>query len=671
MKLPLKERFLSWAVVIALAMVLVALARMQYQWSLEVSEATSARMQASLESSMMSFRQALYSELAAICLALEVNSETGAPDGWSRYAQRYQQWSHMAAHPNLVANVFVWEWREGTPSTVVVLNQRTNQFEPANWPVGFGTLERRLSEMSSMSMLLRFAGRGRFPDRGNGPPGGLGLFPNPKFFRRGPPDAARSLGPPDGNRRPGFPGGPPPGGPPGSMWMMEQNIPALVHRVVPAADPDPVPASPRSVDWVVIELNEALLRQHLLPELAQRYFGGPEGLTYQVAIVGGNGARRVIYSSDSEFAKQDIAAADAMLDVFGPPSPGPPRSGMNVPAGPANEIHDREWFEERPRFELFGRLRLIPIRENNAEQDWQLVVKHRAGSLEAAVARMRHRNLAISFGVLLVLAATTGMIVLTTQRARKLAKLQMDFVAAVSHELRTPLAVISSAAENIADGVVEGKQQLARYGSVIRDQARQLITLVEQVLLFAATRENGHRYSPRLVQVTDILHAALRSSESIISAAGCAVERTMEANLPPILVDPLAVSQCLQNLITNAVKYGGENRWIGIRAKSSDMGGHREVQISIEDKGAGIGSAEQRRIFEPFYRSPSATAAQIRGTGLGLALAKEIAEAMGGRLTVSSELGVGSCFTLHLPVADTSEPGADTAVSMAAGAKAS
>jgi signal transduction histidine kinase len=106
----------------------------------------------------------------------------------------------------------------------------------------------------------------------------------------------------------------------------------------------------------------------------------------------------------------------------------------------------------------------------------------------------------------------------------------------------------------------------------------------------------------------------------------------------------------VQNLITNALKYGSEQKWIGIQVRVAEHGmTGKEVQISVSDRGIGIAPEELRHIFEPFYRSPSVTAAQIHGTGLGLPLAKSIVEAMQGQLTVRSAPGRGSTFTLHLP----------------------
>jgi signal transduction histidine kinase len=123
------------------------------------------------------------------------------------------------------------------------------------------------------------------------------------------------------------------------------------------------------------------------------------------------------------------------------------------------------------------------------------------------------------------------------------------------------------------------------------------------------------------------------------------VECEIESNLPEVIGDASALSQCLQNLITNALKYGSEQRWIGIRARPHE----REAQISVSDRGIGIGEADLPHIFEPFYRSPAVRAAQIRGTGLGLPLSQSLAEAMKGRLAVESVPGRGSTFTLYIP----------------------
>jgi signal transduction histidine kinase len=246
-----------------------------------------------------------------------------------------------------------------------------------------------------------------------------------------------------------------------------------------------------------------------------------------------------------------------------------------------------------------------------------------------------------------------GLVVFASHRAHKFAKVQMEFVASVSHELRTPLAAIFSAGENIKDGFVEGRENLKFYGFLITSQTRQLIELVDRILLYASTHSGKIQYVLRPLMVSEILQAVRKNTAELLEAAGCTLEQHIEPGLPCILGDHSAVCACLQNLIINAVKYGGADHWIGVSATGNKADKNtKEIRISVQDHGNGISSSELPFIFEPFYRSPKVVAAQIHGTGLGLPLAKHFAEALGGRVTVTSEVGVGSVFTLHLPVAD-------------------
>ena len=275
------------------------------------------------------------------------------------------------------------------------------------------------------------------------------------------------------------------------------------------------------------------------------------------------------------------------------------------------------------------------------------------------VAATSRRSIIRLIGVLGITLALASASVWAIQRSKmlgaiQLAKLQMEFVASVSHELRTPLAVISSAADNIADGLVGGKDQLKRYGSAIQNQCRQITELVNQILLFASTKDRKYRYTLRPLQVSQIIDSVLDNTSELVQEIGFVIERHIESGLPCVMGDLSALSQCLQNLIVNAVKYSGESRWVGIRAfvHDSEERSGKEIRITVQDRGMGIDRLEMAHIFEPFYRGAAVTAAQIHGTGLGLSLAKSIAEAMGGTLSVVSELAVGSIFTLHLPIVE-------------------
>jgi signal transduction histidine kinase len=190
---------------------------------------------------------------------------------------------------------------------------------------------------------------------------------------------------------------------------------------------------------------------------------------------------------------------------------------------------------------------------------------------------------------------------------------------------------------------------VAQYGAVISKEARKLADLIERVLLFASAREAAHRYQLRPVDIVEVIDSTLAASADLIQASGFVVERDIDKNLPPALADPLGVSQCLQNLVTNALKYGGERRWMRISATVSTNGHRPEVQVIVSDRGIGIAPSELEQIFKPFYRSP--TVAGVPGLGLGLTVARSVAEAMHGHLTSTSEVGRGSTFTLRLPSA--------------------
>ena len=280
---------------------------------------------------------------------------------------------------------------------------------------------------------------------------------------------------------------------------------------------------------------------------------------------------------------------------------------------------------------------------------WKLVVTHPSGSLEAAVSSQRRRNLAISSSVLGLLGASMGLLVLATRRAQRLAKQQMEFVAAVSHELRTPLAVIRSAAENLADGVVHDEARIRRYGELMRTEGRRLTEMVEQILEFAGIQSGQRGFALRPVGVAPLLHDIVSASSGLIESAGLAVDFDIPADLPPVLGDEPALRRAFQNLIDNAVKYGAGGGSIRRQRPQVRLGSQRHrCRPWHRDRRRRI----RLRIFEPFYRAADVVAAQMQGAGLGLSLVQRIVAAHGGRVTVKSAPREGSAFTVQLPAAD-------------------
>jgi two-component system OmpR family sensor kinase len=188
--------------------------------------------------------------------------------------------------------------------------------------------------------------------------------------------------------------------------------------------------------------------------------------------------------------------------------------------------------------------------------------------------------------------------------------------------------------------------------------------MVEQILEFAGIQSGQRRFEPKPVDIRAVLNDVLSASTSLIESARVTVETDVPDDLPPVLGDDAALRRAFQNLVGNAIKYGGDNRWIGLRARGGGQG--RPVCVTVADRGIGIAAAEQSRIFEPFYRTGDVIAAQIQGAGLGLSLVQRIVEAHGGRIEVTSTPGAGSEFRVYLPPAGPEPvPGADPRVAEA------
>lgn len=584
------------AVVVPSAIIVAALAVLEYRWSTRVSEATAVRLADSLQMSLMNWQKDFFRYFSEIGLALRIDPVEDAPGDVGKYVRRFAEWKAAAKYPQLVSGVYLLKLNATARPPALRLNSQGRGFEPANWPTRFEPLREDLRMASAEFLRHRMKQETGYIDD-------------------------QSAG-----------------------WLFEPGIPALLHPVVPGSTTSNAKPGLESVNWIAIELSQREIRTRVLADLSRTYFQGTDGLDYLVAVIFGNKPSQVLYSSDAGFGNPAPTDADGTIDLFARVpgnSRGSPVQVFHIPA-------DNKGPDPSAKISWFPFLRETP-----ADRDWRLVVRHRrGGALGAFVVEMHRRDLAIGFGVLLVLAINMAMLIVTSHRAQRLADLQMDFVTAVSHELRTPLTVIISGADNICNGVVETGRQMVQYGSVIGNQARQLFGLVERILLFAATRQGRLRYNLRPLQAQEVIDAALAGTASLIEAARFTVECDIEDHLPPIAGDAAALSQCLQNLITNALKYGNEERWIGIRARTHEHGARgREVEIGVQDRGIGIGEKDLPHIFEPFYRSPSVRSAQIHGTGLGLPLSQSIAEAMNGRLEVVSVAGRGSTFSLYVPCA--------------------
>lgn len=623
-----RSYFAFWLIaLVAIAALLITVAVLQYRWTEQASTGEEMRIGVELESLMMKWHSDLYHEFSAICIAMQVGPDFGARDTWDDYMARYVAWNYAQPHetlpnvyrnPELVGEVYILDAIHRPHFRMVHLNLDTRKIEDSAVPPELTNLVPRLQANSAnLSMALdawQLPGAPPSQDSGD-------LRSKSKLA-----------------------------GDPIAGWQFDDSVPAIVHPIL-HREPGKELGSQSPVDWIIITIDENVLQKKTLPVLANRYFAGMDGLEYKAAVVATGSRPRTIYSSDPGFAQQDIAEADKAMNIFGP-ALGITTESPGKPAITSYSLRSAEW-----------RSSIVPawfpvMEHSDTPEQWILKLQRRAGPLQSIVARTRARNLSVSGLVLLFLAINIAVLTSTGYRAQQFARLQMEFVASVSHELRTPLSAIFAAGENLKDGVIANKSGLAQYGAIIMSQSRQLMNHIDRILLFASIRSGKDRYNLRPIRVAEILKRVHDDTAPLALEESCLIEDHIEPTVSRIIGDPMAVCGCLGNLLINAIKYSqGQDRRILISAalEWTEKKGY-EVAISVTDHGIGIKTSELNHIFEPFYRSPEARAAQIHGTGLGLSLAKHLAEAMNGRLSVTSEFGVGSVFTLRLPTPRDQEP---------------
>jgi signal transduction histidine kinase len=174
--------------------------------------------------------------------------------------------------------------------------------------------------------------------------------------------------------------------------------------------------------------------------------------------------------------------------------------------------------------------------------------------------------------------------------------------------------------------------------------------MVEQVLELAGAKKSQSAALRQPVALAEVLNDAINATADDIRTAGCEVQVELPPSLPSITGDASALRRVFQNLIANAAKHATQGRWLGITAVADEDSKAPTVEIQISDRGPGIPENELAHIFKPFFRGATAQAQQIRGSGLGLSLVKEIVEAHGGNISVASHNGQGATFIIRLPV---------------------
>jgi signal transduction histidine kinase len=229
---------------------------------------------------------------------------------------------------------------------------------------------------------------------------------------------------------------------------------------------------------------------------------------------------------------------------------------------------------------------------------------------------------------------------------RDLARLKDEFLGQVSHELRTPLTIIHGYAELISDGILREDTQIRETAREVHTNSSLMLRLVDD-LLDTSRLESG-RLSLQS-EVTDLAPWLERTVVAFAQASsGHVVQTDLPTSLPLARVDLDRLGQVVNNLLSNAVRYSAEGSQVLVSARALA----REVEIRVKDQGIGIAADERERIFEKFYRGKDGATHSVRGTGLGLAVAKMLVDAHLGRISVDSEVGRGSTFIVRLPIVE-------------------
>jgi len=604
---------------VALLALILLLATLQYVWLGRISQSQRELLSATLTARTVEFAQDFDRELTRAYLLFQADMPGPDLDPGTRIAERYDRWNATSAYPRLIKDFYVATRSKADVYTLQRFDSRSRTLSAIDWPAPMADWKTRLVARTEHADGSTYV--------------------------------IRRLAPP--------------------IW---ETVPAIV---VPAPmlfvneQGRPPAHSEPDFSYTLLAIDLDYVKAELLPTLAERHFRkAGDRSAYQVAVVDRVSSSDVIYQSTPAFSPRAGEKGDASAPLF--------QVRTQDFSAVAAEVRRFATFSLKTSLEQLAERRQGRLAERRPNQfsilvqqgaigsensgagapagitpasppapRWQVVVKHPAGSLEAFVGSTRRRNLILSSSILAVLATSMVLLIVSTRRSQELARQQLEFVAAVSHELRTPLAVIRSAGENLADGVVHDEAGVRKYGGLIRAEGRRLSEMVEQILEFAGIQSGQRGFARRPVALAPLIADVLSTSQALIESARIHVELDLPPDLPPVAGDESALRRVFQNLIGNAIKYGASGEWIGVRARRTG----NEVAVTVSDRGIGIGPAEQSKIFEPFYRAPDVVAARIQGAGLGLSLVQRIVEGHGGRVALTSVPGEGSEFVVSLPIA--------------------
>jgi len=587
---------------VLLLALLGVVATLQYRWVGDVSVAERDRLQASLRSRASEFAAALDGDVTRAFAAFEIDAARFDADAAGAVSEAVDRAARESATGNAVRAVFVAG--PGEAETVRRWERDSATLETVTWPPELEPTRRRLATASPLAVAGVPLPPGFMGDAldGEAPALIVPMTPQDTPFHSTPGQA-------------------------GTDQYMVRTLPPRTawHALVVWLDPDRVGSE-------------------VIGPLVARHFGDSASSDFNVSVVS-KGSGRSLFRSDA--ADVDPKSADLAADVFAlrladlhwtrpvaPPSlPG---------EGTSTTVKDRVAITIVRRGDAGAGESPVPT---GSGAGWRVLVRARGGSLDAVVARSRMRNLAVSLGVLGILAASFALILIGSARAQRLARQQLEFVASVSHELRTPLAVIRSAGENLADGVVAG-DQVAQYGALIRNEGRRLSDMVERVMDFSGMTSGAVARSRRPIDVAAVVDATVSAVQPDAAERGVTMHVRTADHRPLVNADADALRSALQNAVGNAVKYSTAGGAVEIDVVATP----RTLRLTVSDRGIGIDAGDIPHVFKPFFRGRRAVASQVRGSGVGLSVVQRVVVAHGGDVRIASRDGGGTVLEIELPI---------------------
>jgi len=277
---------------------------------------------------------------------------------------------------------------------------------------------------------------------------------------------------------------------------------------------------------------------------------------------------------------------------------------------------------------------------------WKIELSFRAGDVFEKAASQRI-TVYIWTGVLVIILIliAAGIAAQTVRKQIKLNKLKNDFIATVSHELKTPLASIRLLVDTLLEGNYKDERQAVEYFQMVSKENERLTRLIDNFLTFSRMERNKQAFKITEASPADIAHAAAEVVKTKFDTGRCDFQVQIADDLPDVFADRDAMVMVLINLLDNAYKYSYDDKNIELKVFSED----NMVCFSVKDDGIGMSRRQTRKIFDRFYQADSSLSRQAEGTGLGLSIVKFILDAHKGAISVDSELGEGSTFTVRLP----------------------